>query len=276
MKKLRFFRLTTRFVVLLAVSSLLFGGDRARNQRQPGIGATVPAYTGQQPADGPASIARSALREERPVHDASMTRVFPWLTLSGNYAKELRLDNAAQGVNRSRVMVLSGRELATWDVGLSRDSLSTKIPRDSSAIAIRSLRPSRATVLWKRWDRVEWADQGEEGPPVDVPPGSSTFLLKLQGEAIVALQFEIDGTDFKVFRSAQLRPSVSLLSRQDVKARRTRVALVATDLQPLEPQFALLVTENSEALPEVLKVVASDAEGNRISVQVDFTLITLH
>ncbi|HLU99829.1 MAG TPA: hypothetical protein VKZ59_01095 [Acidobacteriota bacterium] len=275
MKKVAFFRLIPFFVVVLAVSSLLFAGDRARAQRQPGIAIGAPAFAEGQPAKGVSALEGSTLRKERLAHSGSKTRVFPWLALSGDYVKELRIDNAAEGLNRSRLMVLSSRELATWDIGFSKHTVSSPIPRDTSAIAMRSLRPSNVFVLWKRWDRVEWADPGEEGPPVDLPPSNSIFLLEFQGEGIVALQFEVDGTAFEVFRSAQLRPSVSFLSRHDVEAQRTRVALVATDLQPLDPQFALLATENSEALPEVLNVIASDAEGNSVPVQVDFTLITL-
>lgn len=276
MKKQPFLKFTLLFVVFLAVGFHTFGEDRgAKIQRTPGFATTAPSHTETgYTNDAEALTQARSIQDRHTAPEATQTRVFPWLSLSGDYDKVLQLANASEKLNRSRVMVLTARELATWDVGLSQTTISTTVPRDSSALAIRSLRPSRAVLIWKRRDLVEWVDKGEEGPPVDLPPGSYAFLLELRGENAVALQFELEGTDFKVVRSAQLRPAVSLLSRPDSGSQRTKVALIAADLKLLDSQFALLVTQNPEALPQMLNVLASDAEGNAVPVQLNFNLTT--
>lgn len=278
MKKQPFFKFTLLFVVFLAVGFHTFGEDRgAKIQRTPGFATTGPSHT----EAGYTNDAK-ALRQERSIRDrhtaseATQTRVFPWLSLSEDFDKELQVENSSDSINRSRVMVMTGRELATWDMELSQRVVSTTLPNNSSALAIRSLRPSRTTILWKRRDQVEWVDKGEEGPPVDLPAESYVFLLELRSEDAVAVQFELEGTDFKVVRTPQLRTSVSLLSRADQAKRMTRVVLLATDLQPLDSQFALFVTENAEALPQMVKVLGSDAAGNAVPVQVDFNVTALY
>lgn len=274
MKKLSLFSLI--LVVLLAVGSHLYGEEPVKRQQTPDSTTAAPAY-GESSSNDITSLRQGrANRDRRTAGAASQTRIFPWLGLATDYNKELRLEDVSGNVNRSRVMVRTGLQMVTWDIGLSQATRSTMLPRNSSALAVRSLRPSRTAVVWKRQDKVEWYDEGEEGPPIDFSPGSYLFLLKLQGEGAVALQFKLDGTDFKVVRSRQLRPSVSLLSRPHQGKDLTKVALLATDLRPLDSQFALLITEDAEALPHMLEVLASDAEGNAVPVQIEFNLSTIY